>query len=45
LYGYFSEQTNLSVEKVEILLDEPADEEAVEIEAPRSLLAQPSGAP
>lgn len=45
LYGYFSEPTNLSVEKVEILLDEPADEEAVEIEAPRSLLAQPSGAP
>ena len=45
LYGFFSEPTNLVVDQIEILLDEPEGGEDVEIEAPRSVLAEPAGAP
>jgi len=42
LYGYFSEPTDLSVAQVQVHLDEPENEEDVEIEAPLSVLAQPA---
>lgn len=45
LYGFFSEPTDLSVDRVEVLLEEPDDGEDAEIEAPRSVLARPTTAP
>lgn len=45
LYGFFSEPTNLSVDHVEVLLEEPKDGEDIEIEAPLSMLAEPAAAP
>lgn len=41
LYGFFTEPTDLSVERIEVLLDEPEGGEDVEIEAPISPLARP----
>jgi|UniRef100_UPI0035CC9AA9 hypothetical protein len=44
LYGFFSEPTNLSVDQVEVLLDEPESDAEIQIEPPRSVLAQPTAA-
>lgn len=39
-YGFFSEYSDVSAERIEVLLDEPEGEEDVYVEAPRSILAQ-----
>lgn len=39
-YGFFSEYSDVSAERIEVLLDEPEGEGDVYIEAPRSILAQ-----
>jgi len=39
-YGFFSEYSDISAERIEVLLDEPEGEEEAYVEAPRSILAR-----
>lgn len=42
-YGFFSEYSDISAERIEVLLDEPAGEQDVYVEAPHSVLLTDDG--